>query len=277
VIELLVALVLGGIVIGLVLQLVSGQARMMEMQGSREEVQQNSRAALELIASDLRGVPGGDAIVRADRDSLTMRAPRIWGVICDLPAGGAVDLAVPAITGATYPVNLGTGLVINLGSVAVPNWTAAVPLTSIGAAGPTCRGEDLPGGVERRRVMPSTPPRAASAVPEIGHVAYLYEQVTYRSGSSGGVPGRWAQRRIGDGAGATNQPMAGPVGEASGLTFEYFTNQSMTPVPTPVIDPAGRAGITSVRVAVEAVSRNRMGRHRESGVDTLTVVLRNRP
>jgi hypothetical protein len=184
---------------------------------------------------------------------------------------------VPAITGATYPVNLGTGLVVNVGTRSAPIWTAAVPLSGIGAAGATCGGGELPSGLERRRVTPSALPRAGGGGPEIGNVAYLYEQVTYRSGSSAGVPGRWVQRRIGDGAGATNQPMAGPIGETSGLMFEYFAGQSAAPLPKPVSDAAGRASITRVRVVIEAVSRNRMGRHRETGTDTLIVVLRNRP
>jgi prepilin-type N-terminal cleavage/methylation domain-containing protein len=275
-IELLVAMVLAGIVVGTLFQVLSGQGRFVEMQSSREEVQQNSRAALELLASEIRTVPAGAAIVSASRDSVTIRAPRIWGVVCALPGGGTLDLSIPAIGGATYSTNLGTGVVVNVGTVVAPIWTSAVPVTAIGAAASTCNGADLPPWTERRRVSISATPLAGSTAPAIGNVAYLYEQVTYRSGISASVPGTWIQRRIGDGVGATNQPMAGPVREEAGLFFQFFAGSSTTPLTSPVSSAADRAGITRVRVGVESVSRNRMGEFRESKADTLTVTLRNR-
>ena len=56
-IEILVALLISGLVVSSIFQVLQGNGRFVEMQSAREEVQQNARAALDLIAGDLRGVP----------------------------------------------------------------------------------------------------------------------------------------------------------------------------------------------------------------------------
>jgi prepilin-type N-terminal cleavage/methylation domain-containing protein len=83
-IELLVALMISGLLATVMFQLMSGQGRFVEIQSAREEVQQNSRAALDLIGNDLRTLPGGESLVRADDDSITVRTARItpWTSHC---------------------------------------------------------------------------------------------------------------------------------------------------------------------------------------------------
>src|SRR5687767_12028100 len=70
-IELLVAIVIGSVVVGSLFQMISGQGRFVELQSAREEVQQNGRAAVELIGSELRTIAGGEALVLATEDSIT--------------------------------------------------------------------------------------------------------------------------------------------------------------------------------------------------------------
>lgn len=274
-IELLVALIVGSLVIGVLLQLVSGQARFVQGQSAREEVQQNSRAALELIGSELRSLSSGASLVRAAADSLTLRTPRVWGSVCGLPGGATIEVAFPAVAGMSFAVNAGTGIVVNLGTPTAPVWSSAVAVTSISGPGSTCGGNPLPGGVERRTFTLSGVPTSGATTPARGNVAYLYDQVTYRTGTSAGVPGIWIQRRIGEGSGAANQPMAGPIGDGEGLSFVYYSDGSSLPLSTPIVDAAVRSSVSRIAIIVEAVSRGDETTI-ASTTDTVLVPLRNR-
>jgi Tfp pilus assembly protein PilW len=55
-VELMVALVISGILVGIIFQFLLGQTRFARLQGAREEVQQNARVAVDVISSDLRAV-----------------------------------------------------------------------------------------------------------------------------------------------------------------------------------------------------------------------------
>jgi hypothetical protein len=204
-------------VVGVLLQLVSGQARFVRGQSAREEVQQNSRAALELIGSELRSLSGGGSLVMAADDSLTLRTPRLWGSVCAVPGATTIDVAFPAVAGMSFTVNAGTGVVVNLGTTTAPVWSSAVGVTAISAASGTCNGAPLSAGTERRTISLTGTPSSGAVTPARGNVIYMYDQVTYRTGTSAGVPGTWIQRRIGDGPTAVNQPMAGPIGDEVGL------------------------------------------------------------
>lgn len=267
---------IGSIVTGVLLQMISGEAQYVEGQSARQEVQQNSRVALELIGSELRSLAGGGSLVRADDDSLTIRTPRIWGSVCAVPGPTTVDVAFPDVPGMSFSVNSGTGLVVNLGQATTPVWSSAVTVSSIGAGANTCGGAALPTGVQRRSLVLTGTPSSGGSTPLPGNLVYVYDQVTYRTGMSSGVPGRWIQRRIGDGANAANQPMAGPVNDGGGLEFRYFTNSSSLPLSTPIVDTAVRDSVSRIALTVHAVSRNGRGDDRASKTDTILVPLRNR-
>ncbi len=276
-IELLVALALGGLIIGSILQILTGQARFVELQSGREEAQQNARAALELISSELRGIPDGDALVRAASDSITFRAPRLWGVVCATRGASSLDVTFPSLTDVSYVTNLGTGVVVNVGSPALPDWTGAVELTGVGGAGQECAGEPLGPGAERRTLTLGAMPLAGTSAPAAGDIVYVFDQVTYRASGSAGLPGTWISRRIGDGPGASNQPFAGPVdGDGDGLRFEYFGGESSAPLATPVSDAAARASVDRIAVIVSSVSRLTRSNLVQSRTDTIFVPLRNR-
>lgn len=274
-VELLVALVLSGIVVGSIFQLLVGQGQFVELQSAREEVQQNTRAAIELISSELRTLPAGDALVYAGADSITLRVVRAWGVVCDTPAPNALDVVFPSIAGMSYTPNLGTGVAVNLGDIADEDWSSAVRVESVGSAAATCAAEALGSGVERRTLaLSGTPQNSDGDTPADGNILYLYDQVTYRIGTSPMLPGLWIQRRVGQGSGSSNQPFAGPVLDG-GLSFQYFADGSSTPLATP-LGSAARASVARVAVVVESVSRNSQGEFRESKADTVIVALRNR-
>lgn len=263
-VELLVAIVLGGIVVGVLFQLIGGQGRFVELQSAREEVQQNTRAALELIGSEIRSMPHGSALVAATDDEITLRATRFSGVVCSQEHGGAaLDVVFPEIPGVSWTVNQGTGLLVH-GDTA-SGWDHA-RVSSIGAAAPICDGEPVSPGAEVRRVT------LAGSLPAMpGDVVSVADEITYRSGASS-VDGLWIQRRLGAG---THQPFAGPILADRGLRFEYFSGDSPTRLSTPITDPVIRAGVTRIAVSVAAVSRNRVAGEAQMKADTLVVALRN--
>ena len=276
-VELLAVLVISGVIAGALFQIVGAQGRFVEMQSGREEVQQNARAALELIGTELRTVPPGEALVRADDDSVTFRTPRIWGVVCAIPAPTTLHVAMPTIAGTDYVVNPGTGATVNLGSAATPLWSSAVAVTAIANASGTCNGNALPAGTEMRALTLAAQPVNGATTPAVGNNLYLYDLVTYGLGTSAGVPGTWIQRRLGDGAGSSSQPMAGPVPSGgAGLDLSYFSDASAAALPVPITSAATRADVTRVQVVVQTVSRNTVGDVPETTTDTVIISLRNR-
>lgn len=269
------ALVLSSLVAGSLFQFLSGQGRFVERQSAREEVQQNTRAALELIGSELRTVPQGDALVTASSSEITFRSARVWGSICG-GSGSTLEVAFPELAGASFTVNGGTGVMVNLGSSDTPLWSDAVALNTdgIGSAEATCAGVTLPAGVERRTLSLASVPQNGTNTPAVGNVLYVYDEVSYRGGTSGAVPGRWIQRRVGSGA---NQPLAGPITQGdSGLRFQYFASGSATPIPTPITDATVRASVSKIEVIVEAVSRHSSDLVQQTKADTVVIPLRNR-
>jgi hypothetical protein len=266
---------LSGIVVSSLFRFLTGQGLFLETQSAREEVQQNTRAALELVSSELRTVPAGEALVVATGSEITFRAARIWGVICS-GGGASLDVVFPQIAGVSAAVNSGTGVIVNLGTAGSPLWSNAVAVTTngIGASSSTCGGANLPAGVERRTLTLSGTPQNGSTQPAVGNVLYIYDQVSYRASTSAGMPGRWIQRQVGSGA---YQPLAGPIVEgANGLRFEYFAAGSSTPISTPIADASTRASVRKIAVTVESINRNSAGSVQEMKADTAVVPLRNR-
>ena len=73
----MVALVIAGFIMATVFQILTGQSRVVAVQGAREETQQNVRGALEIVSSELRaGIPQG--ILAANAQSITFMQPRAW-------------------------------------------------------------------------------------------------------------------------------------------------------------------------------------------------------
>jgi type II secretory pathway pseudopilin PulG len=274
IVELITALTVGSLLVGFVFQLLTRQTRFVELQSAREEVQQNTRAALELIGSELRTLPPGGTILAAATDSVTFRTARVWGVICAVTSSTSFDVAVPQVPGMSWGLNNGSGVMINLGTAAAPAWSTAVTLSGIGGPSTSCGSATLSGGLERRTLTLSAAPQngaGSSVTPAAGSTLFLYDLVTYRTGVSSSVPGTWIQRRVGT---ASNQPMTGPV-EAGGLQFLYFAGASTTPLTSP-LSAADRASVTRVAVVVRSISRNSWGETRESKADTAVIALRNR-
>lgn len=283
-IELLVGLTLSGILVTIIFQLMMGNSRFVQLQSSREEVQQNARAALDLIASDLRSTPAAGIQVVA-QDSIRFYMPRAWGVLCD-----TID-ATSATAWAVFPAGvLSNADVFDKANIGVAIEQTGDPVThtdswnfvtapSQQAAGNPCAaiqnnlnaaqhvtlGFNRPGG--------SAFVNAGSIFP--GTQVMIYEEIKYdvAQSNSSSVPGNWIRRMVGRTGSVLNmQPLAGPVPTNGALNFAYYREDgAATSTPSQV---------RRINVRVITQSRSEMGTgasRRPEQMDTVStdVFLRN--
>jgi prepilin-type N-terminal cleavage/methylation domain-containing protein len=279
--ELLVTLAVSGIVATLVLTTLSQQDRMARRQGSSEEAQQNARAAIELLASELRSIPR-EGLIHAGTNRIILRVPSVTGLLCTatVPDAGTIHVLVPARTWSrTTPDTLSLATQFSPVSASVdttafvPNFTTmnsvqVVTSSSIVAPCTTLR----PGGDLRMLaltpVQSSTKYSADMQTAVSGGEVYLFSLVEYTVGAST-VPGQWINRTT---RGST-RPLAGPLPTTGtpGLRFRYFAGD--TEITTlPVTDPETLDDITHVGIEVITVGGRTATQSR--GVST-QVYLRN--
>ena len=271
----MVALLIGSLIIGVVLQFVTGQTRFASAQTAREEVQQNVRGALEVVASDLRGAIAS-GIILGEEDELEFMLPRRWGVVCSTGVN-TITAAFPNLPGETIPTGAGTGLLVNTGPAtwvpalptrAVANASAAVALTAVPGCGSVqitgdvvafqLTGTDFPGGI--------TP----------GMTLALYQLVKYEIDD--GTGGDWLYRSNGmTGGEYSMQPLAGPV-DASQVGFSYYAGD---PASAPALitapgEDASTSALRMIRFKVRMTSRQALdGRTHQAEQDSMTVQIRN--
>lgn len=258
-VELMVALVIAGILVGVVFQFLLGQTRFARMQSAREEVQQNARVALDVISSDLRAI-GPQGIIAASANSISYRAPRAWGVICGYSGGSLAVIfpgpAAPMLKAGSDSLAVGTNFhevsdVTGDGSAAATACnTGVTPNPPVAAAEGRARLYNLPAGAptyQRRQD------------------AYVYDRLTYNIGTSSGVPGTtWIRRNPGSGA----QPLAGPLPATGGLVFTYTDANGAT-----TADPNA---IRRIKVTVTINSRAKFKDQAQVDTDSTIIFLRNR-
>jgi prepilin-type N-terminal cleavage/methylation domain-containing protein len=300
-IELLIALVLSGIVAGVVFQLVLGQGRFAQLQGAREEVQQNARAALEVISSELRGI-GHEGIADGTADAITLRSPLAWGLVCGYLGTSDEYVAVlfpsPAQQTVIGEANRLPDQTVFLAAPATvvggPAWEF-LEVTDVTAGGLSGAGlsdanskcntgldpePDVAGtnaNASRVRVYASKatlPPIPSSML--AGSSVYLYRTVTYDVGASD-FPDQWIRRNA--------EAMSGPVPNDGGLVFTYFApaggvDQDITADIEAAADLAARQALLNdvrrVRIQVNTQSTATFGGQAQGQSDSTEVYLRNR-
>ena len=283
-VELLVALVIGGLLSGVILQLVQGQARFVERQSARQQVQQNARGTLEILTSELRAVPAG-AILIADEHRIRFRLPRTWGVLCQSTGTGGSGSVWVLVPGNTFPPDFpaspgSTEWGLSLPDPAVPGGWVGSAITAVATGTPACDagfnfGPNGIAGHQAVRVSATGLPAGVAA----GRQVFLHQEILYEVGTASGDPDRlWVKRSNGP-ISAGTQPMAGPLGPPatpadSGLVFEYWcANGPATTAPGNSMG-AGWPNLTGVEVRVTMLSQ-RGAPARELERAATTVFLRN--
>lgn len=282
VVELLIALVIGGIIATAVYQVLRSQTQFARFQGAREEVQQNSRAATELIGGELRGV-AVQGILAAEAASLTIQVPRLWGQVCAADPTRVVavfpQFEAGPFGGAGQQVDgRDERLAVEVMNLVAYAFLDARDRTVSRAndARAACNALRAPGA--QLGVTPTETARARwfdvdalPAVPAPGDLVYVYDTVEYGVGETT-VPGRWILR---DG-----EPLAGPVAEASedgepGLRFRYFTADETELTAFP-LGPSDRDAVRRIRVEVVTRSGADIGGAPQTDRKAVDIFLRNR-
>lgn len=264
-IEVLIALVIGALVVSGLLRVIEGSTRFAGMLSAREEVQQNARAALELIAGELRAVPPS-AIVTMGAETVRFRHPRTWGVLCEtlFPESTVAWAVFPADVVPDEAIwgrphwGLGVQQTVDPGAPSAA-YRFMVNLTRE-VGGGACDALVAPGSTERQGLgfggIDGGSLVAGDSVSR-GALVMLFEEMQYDVRESGTVRGRWIRRMTGYTAGSPNmQPMAGPVPERSGLRLDYLRGDGI---------PAERPEeIREIELRVEVRSRASSVREGES-------------
>jgi prepilin-type N-terminal cleavage/methylation domain-containing protein len=267
--ELMISLVLGALIIGVVLQFVSGQTRLTTMQSGREEVQQNARGALEMVASDLRGAISAGVEVGND-NAIQVMLPRRWGVVCSQAGTTATVVAFPNIPSQPMPVGADAGLLFQQGNAWLPALPtrATVTLSTPLVVTTACAGRNPTGDLVAFRLEGVDHPAVAA-----GSTVALYQRVRYDVQNSRGEPWLFRSNGMVDGA-FSMQPLAGPVDAAAGgISFTYFTGTPPVALNAAPGGNASTAGLSQVRLRVRFKSR--LGSSPQTEFDSATVQLRN--
>lgn len=269
-VEVMVALVLGTLLVGFTLQFVTGQTRIASRQTAREEVQQNARGALEVVASDLRGAISG-GLIQADDREIRFMLPRRWGVVCSGSGGTQTTALFPILPGDAIPFGEGTGLIVQ--PAAGGAWRPAVPALATVAArvavdllvAPGCSGLAASGQVEAFTFVGTNHP----AVTRGDRIA-IYQLVRYDVGTSQGR--QWIRRSNGSGIADGNmQPLAGPV---DAVQFQYLAGNPAQVIAAPGAG-AATAGVDLVTFSITTASRSSVNGEPVTESGSVTVQIRN--
>lgn len=192
-IEMLVTLVILGIIGGALVKLVTVQGRFSQTQMALRGARNVSRDAMNIMLTDLRMVQDSGGLVAASRDSVTVRIPLAFGLVCSTVGGTTISL-LPADS-AMIALGVYAGYAIRDSASGLYNYTQATTPLPVNSLTPglaaTCTGAGITtlgfGASPARIVTLVDAPVGTSSV---GWPAFIYQRVTYKFANSSSYPGR---------------------------------------------------------------------------------------
>ena len=280
-VELMVAVVIMGILTTVLWQLVRSQSSFVAFESQREDAQTNARAALDIVAGDLRAVPPR-GIIEAQNQSLVMAVPKAWGVVCNATSTpNQMDVVFPPLPPDAFTVTntSGSGLMVNVSATSTPNWmprpTADAGRAVVDAAVAqnlaVCTSNPTGAGLMVYRFTGSNFPAAT-----LGQTVMFYQVVRYDVGASEGR--QWVRRSTALTAANTftMSPMAGPLSAADALRFTYYTGPTAVLTPAPGTVTGTLDALSRIKVKVTTASAGTYNGRSTLQVDSTAVLLRNR-
>jgi prepilin-type N-terminal cleavage/methylation domain-containing protein len=234
-IELMIAIVLAGIIMGSIYMTLQNNQRFYRSESQVLDVQQGVRAVAQLLPSELREVDAvaGD-ILAMGPDSITIRALRNTYFICAAPvvAGGTIVLRNSSVYGyrAVDPTR-DRALVFRDGNTQVMNddqWLDFAITSTV--SGAVC-GDGTGAGT----TMTLSGPTSKLDSVTVGSPVRTYERITYRLYvDSTGVAWLGVRNYVNGGWGSI-AAIAGPLNGAGGIALAYFDSTgAATATPTSV-------------------------------------------
>ncbi len=242
-VELVVAVVLGGVVTAAICRILQGNQRFYRSQSAVLDVQQGVRAAAFVLAAELRELDARDGdLLAAGRDSVSIRAMRTFAVVCAAPdAGTGAVIVADALTfgsRAPDPARDRALVYAPLATAASAGW---LDLGIAGTGGGARCTDGSPGTILRLDGDTADLARVAAGSP-----LRTYERTTYRLYADEDGVAWLGERHFASGAWTATSPVAGPLRRGDGLSLAY-------------LDSAGRPGaapamVASVTIAVRGQS-----------------------
>ncbi len=189
-IELLTALTIFGVIAGALTGLIVSQSRFYSQQDATREARSTSRAALNMILSDLRMVEAIGGIEAADAQSITVRVPYSFGIVCTSVGLTAVVSLLPTDPTTVASAGFSGYAWRNAGggytyvTVGTP---MSSPITTL-CTDPPISIKTLPGG----RVVGLPDPGAPTGTP-----VFLFQRIEYYFADSDALPGPPPSSRCG--------------------------------------------------------------------------------
>ena len=278
-VELLIALVILGVVSASLYRVLVNNQRVYQAQTQRIDLEQNIGAAATILPAEFRELDAYDGdILGMGPDSITIRAFRALGFICNAPNLPALPVAAAQITIRNSLLFGSRGFVAGTdqimayyegdeGTRADEVWTVPTSLTAVGA-------QNCPDGAAGTQlqlaslnVVPAPVPLVRNGLTR-GSPVRAFEPITYRLYKAAD-----ARYYIGLRSAAGLQPLVGPV-LANGLALAYYDSTgAVTAKPLLV----SSIGITVRAQTVQPVQQSAGSTTRQLAVDSITtrVALRN--
>lgn len=232
--EVLIALVLLGTIAVVTYRIVVAGQHVYRAQTQRIDLQQNIRAAAAVLPAELRVLNARDGdIVAMSSDSITIRAMRLFAVACDTPTleGGALTgrtvVIRNSLTFGSRMLAVGDSVLIYYegarGNSTGDGWLRG-RLTLDPASARCARPEPVAQARPGMRLTvdlasPDPPQQIRAGMIPVGAPVWGYELTTYKRYRSPSDGLWYLGQRV---AGATLQPLVGPLAGASGLSFAYY-------------------------------------------------------
>lgn len=216
-VELLVVAVVGALVLGATYQVLVVNQRTYTAQNAQIQGQQSTRAAMEVLFSELREIsPRGGDLIGMSPDSVTIRVMRSAGLVCEVDD---VNFWIEATRlGSWFEVGDSVFVFADHDPSDVDDdvWTATI-VTARDTTQACATGGD-----PSQRLTLGAPNLFVADTPSVGGLVRGYRHYTYGVMTYEGDAylGRKDPTLIG--TGSASVPLAGPLDPDDGLEFEYL-------------------------------------------------------
>ena len=219
-VELMIVVVIGAVVVATTYQIMISSQRALTVQTAQLQGQQNVRAGLDLLVSELRELSGSEGdILTMGPDKIELRAMRAFGLVC-----GVGVLGSPIVVKKVGPFFRSGDSVVVLAdndSAVSSNDTILSGVVSAIDTTQTCTGADT----AQSLTVPALVAALAADTVKDGAPVRAFTVYTYGLYMVGGVPSLARQ------SGATIEPLVGPL-STNGVSFVYkdaLGNVTVTP------------------------------------------------
>jgi type II secretory pathway pseudopilin PulG len=242
IVELMIALSVFGFFGAAGVRLLRSQSTFYDTQFKQREARAVSRAAVNMVLSELRMVESTGGVESVSADAITLRVPYAMGVFCGNASGASVIALLP--TDSTVLANAVPSGHARRDVRGAYTYTNASVAMGAGSAAVCTAANITP--LSGATVVAVTPLVPASAT--AGDVVFLYQRLRYEFAGSGVLPGRRALWRVVVDAN-TREELAAPFDGASRFRFFQFDRDTSDAT-------ANAADVRGIELVLDAASQS---------------------